>query len=228
MAIVVGGAGAAVKRYLSREYIVRLSLCAAGVFLIGAGVGFARFAGFGVDPFMSLSSGLYYTVFRPRGIDFGTAFLALNAVVLAAVALFDRTKIGMGTVFNMALTGYVTDLALFLLKAALPAAPPLPLRAACLLVCAALIGLGAGIYLNTNTGASPYDAAGLIIAEKLRRPRWYRWVRMGTDVLCVIAGLLLGSAPGIGTLALALLTGPLISFFRRQTLTLGKRRGIIT
>jgi uncharacterized membrane protein YczE len=91
-----------------------------------------------------------------------------------------------------------------------------------------LIAIGSGIYFNTDVGVSPYDGIGLIITEKTGKPNMYRWIRIGTDLICVGLGFSMGNIPGVGTLIMALFTGPLFAFFRRQILVWGKKLGIIT
>ena len=64
-------------------------------------------------------------------------------------------------------------------------------------------------------GLSPYDAVGIIIAEKIKRQHWFKWIRIGTDALCVIGGIITRSDVGIGTLVSVLLGGPFIALFRK-------------
>jgi uncharacterized membrane protein YczE len=204
-------------------------MCAVGVSIMGIGVALLRFSDFGLDPFMSLANGLHLSIFAPRGISFGTCYLVFCAAVLMVSVVFDRSKIGLGTVINMTLTGYVSDLFFFLLRL-LPLASGVPvvLRGAGLLLGITVICFGTGIYLNTNIGTSPYDAVAWIMTERLGKPLWYRFLRIGTDILCLAIGFLLGSLPGIATLVSMALSGPLMSFFRGRVLAWGKRRGIIT
>ena len=44
----------------------------------------------------------------------------------------------------------------------------------------------------------------------------FRLVRIGTDLVCVILGTLMGARPGVGTIVTALCMGPLIDFFNRK------------
>jgi uncharacterized membrane protein YczE len=69
-------------------------------------------------------------------------------------------------------------------------------------------------------GISPYDAIAIVIAEKIKKQNWFRWIRIGTDALCVIGGVLTKSNVGIGTLITVLCAGPLIAFFKKQLVTL--------
>jgi uncharacterized membrane protein YczE len=69
-------------------------------------------------------------------------------------------------------------------------------------------------------GLSPYDAVAIIISEKINRQNWFRWIRIGTDALCVLGGVLTQSDVGIGTLISVLIGGPLIALFRKLLLNI--------
>jgi uncharacterized membrane protein YczE len=217
------------SKYLCREYIVKSALCVTGVFIVGLGVGTLRFADFGLDPFMCFVNGLYLVVFQPLGLDFGTGFVIFSFAMLLVVLVLDRGEIGLGTVATMTITGYVSDLAVFLLRLFPPEGNrALILRVFCMVFGILLIGAGSGIYFNTHVGVSPYDAAGLIITKKTGRQNWYRWIRIGTDTIFVVSGFLLGNIPGPGTVIMAFFTGPIFAFFRSRFLVWGKRQRIIT
>jgi uncharacterized membrane protein YczE len=204
-------------------------MCAIGIAIMGIGIGLMRYSNFGLDPFMSLTNGIYLAVFKKLEISFGTSFLIFAFSILSVSLIFDRSKIGIGTVMCMVISGYMSDFIFFLMNA-IPAAGGglLAIRVTGLLAGIIIISFASGIYLNTNVGTSPYDAIALIIVEKLNKPQWYRFFRIGTDIICVTLGFLMGSIPGIGTLVMAFLSGPLMAFFRYRVLILGKRSGIIT
>ena len=52
------------QKYLCREYYVKAILCVTGVFIIGIGVSFMRYADFGIDPYMCFMNGLHLAVFK--------------------------------------------------------------------------------------------------------------------------------------------------------------------
>ena len=54
----------------------------------------------------------------------------------------------------------------------------------------------------------------LMLADTKIAP--FRLVRIGTDLVCVILGTLMGARPGVGTIVTALCMGPLIDFFNRK------------
>lgn len=217
------------QKFLCREFITRVVMCGIGVFFLGIGIGFLRYANLGLGPLMSLTTGIFLTIFNPLGLSFGTAYLIFCFTILLFSVIFDRTKIGLGTLINMTIPGYASDLVLFLLNInPLRGITSWLLRITAMLAGLLFMGFGSGIYLNTNIGTSSYDATALIITEKLKNPRWYRWIRICTDLVCIVGGFLMGSIPGIGTLVMALFTGPLISFMRIRVRVWGKQVRLIT
>lgn len=217
------------NKYFCKEYIIKTALCLIGVFIIGLGVGMMRYADFGIDPFMCLISGVYLVVFYPLGVSFGTAYLSCCLIFLGVVLIFDRSEIGFGTVIAMTLCGYFSDFGVFLFKMVpVEGAGAFIFRIGVMFLGIILLSIGSGIYFNTRIGVSPYDAAGLLITAKMKNPKMYRWIRMGTDIICVAAGFFMGSIPGAGTIIMAFFTGPLFAFFRLRLYVCGRRLKIIT
>jgi len=216
-------------KYFCREYFLKAILCVTGVFIIGIGVGFMRYADFGIDPYMCFMNGLHLTVFKKLGLSFGATF-AISSLSLILIVLFsDRSKIGLGTIAAIALTGYVSDLGVFLCNLLLIEGMALfVLRIGLMIFGILLVSIGSGMYFNTHVGVSPYDAIGLIITKKIGKQNLYRWVRIITDLICVGMGFLMGNIPGVGTIIMAFFTGPLFAFFRNKILVWGKNLKIIT
>jgi uncharacterized membrane protein YczE len=216
-------------KYFYREYIIKTIICIIGVFIIGIGVGIMRYVDLGLDPFMCLSNGIYLTVSKPLNISFGTSFLLFTFVLVIAVFIFDRSEIGLGTVLAMSLTGYISDFGLFFCNLLLAEMTKYFIfRIFMMFFGIILISIGSGIYFNTHIGISPYDAAGIAITAKIGNEKMYRFVRIGTDIICVIGGFLMGNKPGIGTIVMAFFTGPLFNFFRNKFFVWGKNLKIIT
>jgi uncharacterized membrane protein YczE len=216
-------------KYFCREYLLKAILCITGVFIVGIGVGFMRYADFGIDPYMCFMNGLYLAIFKKFGLTFGTTFVISNALMVLIVLISDRSKIGLGTITAIALTGYVSDLGLFLCNLILAEGIKLfVLRIGMMVFGILIISIGSGMYFNTNVGVSPYDAIGLIITKKTGNQNMYRWIRIGTDLICIGIGFSMGNIPGFGTIIMAFFTGPLFAFFRNKILVWGKNLKIIT
>ena len=81
------------QKYLCREYYLKAILCVTGVFIIGIGVSFMRYANFGIDPYMCLMNGLHLAVFQKLGLTFGTAFAISSFLMVSVVLIFDRSQI---------------------------------------------------------------------------------------------------------------------------------------
>ena len=194
------------------KLIYRVIFAVVGITILAIGVSFMRYAVFGVDPITCLNIGIA----QQMGISFGTWQLIMCFILLIGVFIFDRSKIGFGTVYIMVAAGYTSDLFLWLITRI----PLLEMFSLEIRIAAFSIGLifyyfGAAVYIETNMGLSPYDAVGIIIAEKIKRQHWFKWIRIGTDALCVIGGIITRSDVGIGTLISVLLGGPLIALFRK-------------
>ncbi|MDR0455678.1 MAG: hypothetical protein LBH20_03215 [Treponema sp.] len=217
------------RKYFCREYYLKAILCITGVFFVGIGVGFMRYADFGIDPYMCFMNGLHLAVFKKFGLTFGATFAIANFFILLIVFILDRSKIGLGTIAAIALTGYVSDWGLFLCNLILIEGTALyVLRVGMIALGILVISIGSGMYFNTHVGVSPYDATGLIIANKMGNQNLYRWIRIGTDLICISIGFLMGNIPGVGTVIMAFFTGPLFAFFLFISLVWGKNLKIIT
>jgi len=196
----------------------RVILCVAGVVLSGAAVSFFKSAIFGVDPFQALMSGLDALI----PIRYGTLYVIVNAVLLLFSLAFDRTLIGLGTLINLFLLGYIVQFGVDLLAAAVPS-PSMAVRVMYLLT-GVLVACAAGsMYFTADMGVSTYDAIALIITGTWKKGK-FRYVRMITDFTCVALGVvlfLLSGADrnglfaviGAGTIISAFMMGPVIDWF---------------
>ena len=196
----------------------RIWMSSLGVVICGVSVGMFRTASLGVDPFQSLMSGLNSLI----PISFGTLYVIANAVLLLFSLIFDRRKIGLATLINLTLLGYVAEYsqkALTLLLPALTLVPRLLLLAAAVVV----MCFSSALYFNADLGVSTYDAVSLVISEKQKKVS-FKMCRILSDLVCVSLGVLLcrlarmswdeiGAVVGVGTLITAFFMGPLISFF---------------
>ena len=179
---------------------------------ISIGLTLMRYSNLGVDPITCLNIGIA----RQIGISFGTWLLIINFIMLIGVFIFDRSKIGFGTLYNMIVIGYTSDFLLWLIKEIpLFESFSIQIRIISFILGLPVLYFGAAIYIETNIGTAPYDAIAIIIAEKINKQHWFRWIRIGTDALCVIGGILTHSDIGIGTLLTLLFAGPLITSFRK-------------
>jgi uncharacterized membrane protein YczE len=187
----------------------RILMTLGGVSICGFSVGMFNFSNFGMDPFQVLAHGIGYHV--PMG--FGTLYMIINLIMLVAVFIFDRAKIGLGTFINIFLLGYVVEYSSWLFKTYVPS-DELWVRAVFLCIGIVILCVGAALYFVGDLGVSTYDAIALTLSE--RTPVKFQYLRMGTDFVCTFFGFLLGAVVGVGTLVTAFFMGPLIAYFTRH------------
>lgn len=192
----------------------RIVMTVSGVLLNGVLVGLFKVSRMGVDPFQVLCAGLDSVI----PLSFGTLYTILNAVLLLGMFLVDRHYIGLGTVVNMLFLGYVAQYAQAFFEFLFPN-PSAIARLAMLLVAIPFLCLAGSLYITSDLGVSTYDVWALTLDRRTRFP--FRFLRIGTDLLCVVLGFaLLGFRPagmiGVGTIITAFFTGPLIDFFNRK------------
>ena len=140
-------------------------------------------------------------------LTFGQAVIAVSViVVLGSFAL--GVKPGPATLTNMLLVGAFTDTILLS-----PLLSPLP-SAGVMIRTAGLIGgilamaFGTALYIGAELGAGPRDSLMLAVAKQMRTTPGT--ARAGIEVSVLVIGALLGGTVGIGTVAFAILIGPLI------------------
>jgi len=171
-----------------------------------------RYAAFGVDPIVCLNIGIA----NQMGISFGLWQMIFCVILLVLMYIFDRSKIGFGTLYVM-IVGYKSDfILLFIEKIPFLDIYPFQIRIIAFTLGILILYLGAAIYIEADMGLSPYDAIAIIISEKINRQNWFRWIRITTDGICVIGGAFAKSDVGVGTLISVLIGGPLIAFYRKR------------
>ena len=206
-----------VKSYLATNK-TRILMSLFGVIICAISVGIFKIAALGVDPFQSLMAGLDLLI----PIDFGTLYVIVNVILLGFSLIADRHYIGIATFINLFLLGYITDWTYKFLQTVF-VDPNMITRAICLIVGIVIICIGSALYMTADLGVSTYDAVALIICNTWKKGK-FQYIRIITDVICVILGcalfLLAGgelraipTIAGIGTIVTAFFMGPLIEFF---------------
>ena len=196
----------------------RIFMSLFGVVICAISVGIFKIAALGVDPFQSFMAGLY--ALGP--IKFGTLYVITNVVLLAFALIFDRHYINIATFINLFLLGYITQFTYEMLQKVI-VDPAIWVRVLCLVIGVVIICFGSAFYMTADLGVSTYDAVALVMANKWKLGK-FQYIRIATDLVCVIIGcvlfLLAGGGwkaiptiAGVGTIITAFFMGPLIEFF---------------
>lgn len=190
----------------------RVVMTTVGVILCAIAVGFFKCSQFGVDPFQCFAQGIWGRFFDGK-VSFGIYYIVLSGIMLLIDLFVARNYMGVATLVNMFLTGYVVDFTCMVINHFCPDAG-LPARIIFLLFAVLVLCFASSLYMTSNLGVSVYDAIPIVISHKSKIP--FRFVRIGCDLICVIIGVLTGLLPGIGTLITAFFMGPLIELFNHK------------
>lgn len=196
----------------------RIMMSLSGVIICAISVGIFKIAALGVDPFQSLMSGLDKLI----PIPFGTLYVIVNLLLLTFSLVVDRHNIGIATFINLFLLGYITQFTYDYLQTVI-VNPSMLVRMLCLLVGIVIICFGSALYMTADLGVSTYDAVAIVLSGKWKLAK-FQYCRIGTDLVCVVAGtviFLIGGGTveqiptivGVGTIITAFFMGPLIEFF---------------
>ncbi|MGE9949102.1 YczE/YyaS/YitT family protein [Coprococcus catus] len=199
---------------------MRIAFMLLGILLIGICVTCYRLSEFGVDPFSGMNLGISGFI----GWSFGNWQLVANILILVVVFFTVRHLIGPGTVINMVGVGYTADFLCWVVLDVLKVEMTLPLRILALCLGTLFASLGVALYMIADMGLSPYDSVALIIEKLTKGKVPFQFARVASDITVIVIGVAFCLAAGnnvwlivgIGTIANALLNGPLIQFFRKR------------
>ena len=190
-----------------KNKIIRTCMALLGIVIAGLSVGVIRHANFGIDPFQSFVTG----VLLKTPLSFGTLYSIINALLLIGILFLDKHYIGISTIINLFLIGYIVEFGYSGMQVMLPE-PVMWLRIVLLVVGFIVLCVGSSFYITADIGVSTYDAIALVMSD--RKIAKFQYCRIFTDIICVIVGFLLGAKIGVGTVMTAFCMGPFIAFFR--------------
>jgi uncharacterized membrane protein YczE len=174
-----------------------------GLFLFAVGIVLLLESDLGLSPWDCLNQGIQ----EHTPLSFGAANIVVGLVILCVAWGLGQPP-GIGTVANAVLVGVFIELLL-----AVPAIDslddqPLAVRIG-LLVCALpLFGVGSAFYIGAAMGAGPRDSLMLVMSH--RTGGRIGIVRAAIEVTVLVAGIALGGTFGVGTVAFAVLIGPIV------------------
>ena len=178
----------------------RIAQLVVGLVLYGIGLALMVRAGIGLAPWDVLSQGISLRT----GIPFGLVTNILGAIVLL-LWIPIRVRVGPGTVANVLLLGTSAQLGLDVIpQQTVPGIQALVFAGGL-----AVVAVATGLYIGARLGPGPRDGLMTGLHRRTGRPIWM--VRTSLELVVLIAGVLLGGQFGIGTIAFALLIGPMVN-----------------
>lgn len=178
----------------------RIAQLALGLVLYGIALALLVRAGIGVSPWDVLAQG----VARQTGIPFGLATNLIGAAVLL-LWIPIRQRPGVGTIANVLVVGPSAELGLWLIpQQTVPWQQGLVFAGGL-----ALLAVATGLYIGARMGPGPRDGLMTGLHRRTGRPIWM--VRSAIEVVVLAIGWALGGQVGVGTVAFALLIGPMVN-----------------
>ncbi len=171
--------------------------------------------GLGTDPFSVFVDG-EHSLF---GMTYGQVTNINNVFLFAFMLVFARKYIHVGSVVGALVSGTLIDLFNLLISTCFPC-KNLAGQAAMLAVGLVIFAAAVGLYIIAQLGVSALEAIPLWLSEKTEIN--LRWLRVAEDVTFMGIGIVLGSIAGravfgdmigIGTIAGAFGTGPVMKWF---------------
>lgn len=185
---------------LRRAHARRMAQLVVGLFLYGIAIAMMVRAAIGVAPWDVLTQGIVVQT----GLPFGLMTNLIGVVVLL-LWIPIRQKPGIGTVLNVLLIGPSAQLGLWVIPEVTALWVQVLLYAGGLV----LLAIATGLYIGARYGPGPRD--GLMTGIH-HRFGWKLWiVRTVIEVTVLGIGWILGGNVGVGTLAFALLIGPMVA-----------------
>lgn len=182
----------------------RIGQLLVGLFLYGIGIAFIVRGAIGAAPWDVLTQGIA----RHVPLTFGMITILVSVLVLLLWIPL-RQRPGAGTVLNALLVGPAADVGFLLI----PETDALWIRVLFFFIGLLVLSAATGLYIGAEFGPGPRDG---LMTGLHRRTGWPIWaVRTGLEVTVVAVGWALGGNVGVGTVAFALLVGPLCQFFLR-------------
>ncbi|MGV8882769.1 MAG: YczE/YyaS/YitT family protein [Rhodoglobus sp.] len=170
-----------------------------GLFLYGFSIALMVRGAIGVAPWDVLTLGIQ----NQTGWEFGI-ITNLTGLVVLLFWIPIKQKPGIGTILNVLLVGPSAQVGLWML----PETDDLVVRILLFVGGLALLSIATGLYIGARFGPGPRD--GLMTGIHARTG-WKIWiVRTAIEVVVLSIGWLLGGNVGLGTLAFALLIGPMV------------------
>ncbi|WP_130838203.1 YczE/YyaS/YitT family protein [Lachnoclostridium sp. Marseille-P6806] len=193
--------------YFQNAGRLRIAMTLVGNLFVGLGVGVFKLSRLGSPPF----DGMNMAIAEVLGIPYPLLQIIVNLFLFAFQLWLGRHLLGLGTVLNAFLLGYiVTFFYEFFLQFGAPQS--FLLRLVIMAGGVLSVAFGLSLYQTADLGVAPYDALSMIIGERQHRLPYF-WCRLATDAVCALLCFLFGGIVGLGTLFSAFGFGPFIHFF---------------
>jgi len=182
-----------------------------GLTIAHLGVSLFVLSELGSDAFTVMIQGIAGVI----GVSLGTCHVIALTLLMIVMLITTKGYVKPGTFICAFMGGWIIDLFNWLLGGVINGSSPMVVRLISMLAGCVVLSFGMSIVIRSNSGTGPNDLIAIILSDKLnsRFKIRFQWVRIACDVIFTVTGILLGGVFGIGTIAAALIIGPIVQFF---------------
>lgn len=175
--------------------------------VMGFGVALLKLVGLGTDPY----SAMMLALTNKTNLDYGTFCLIGNCIFFMIEILFGRKYIGIGTIANWFLLGYLVSFWSWVFGSVGVVCPSaFVLRVIVCVAAVFILGFSLSFYQSADVGSSPYDCLPLIMTDKLHMP--FFAARVALDATALLIAFFAHGVLGLGTVLVMLFLGPIAGF----------------
>ena len=189
-----------------------------GTIFLGLGVSLYKLSSLGQDPLSAMVFSIMYLI-NNEYLGYMFFYLVINLIFFLLMLIFLRKEIHIGTIINLLLTGFFSDLFLKLFLYLNMDTSYLIFKIVYGLLGLIIASFGIALYGGARVGIAPYDSLPLILKLRFKKIS-YRFARIIIDLLCTIIALIIGvlilkrsDIFNFNTILTFLAMGPIISFF---------------
>lgn len=205
-----------------KDWAIALIVLFLGLIIAHLGVSMFLVSAMGTDTFTVFIQGLSLTCQQITGTGFptvGTVHVVILCLIMVIMQFTTKGYIKPGTVICAFCGGPIIDFFNWLISPFVNENSPLIIRTVVMTLGCVILSIGMSVVINSEAGTGPNDLIAIVISDKLPGIQ-FRFVRIACDIFFIVIGFLLGGVVGIGTVAAAFLTGPLVQFWLPKTKTL--------
>lgn len=197
-----------ISSYLQKIGARRLLMVLIGNVFAGLGIAIFRFSGLGNDPYTAMN----LSVSACLGMQYANYQVIFNLFLFLIQLLFGRELIGIGTLVNALLLGYIVSFFYNAMNALIAVPSRLWIQLITVFIGVLICTFGLSLYQTANAGVAPYDSLSLITKKHLPGIPYF-WHRILDDGIAALVCFLTGGLVGLGTLISAFGFGPFIHFY---------------
>ena len=189
---------------LFKKDIKRLPMLFLGFLILALGMYLTKLSVLGMSSWSVFHDGLSIAI----GLPFGVITQLLGLIILILSMSLLKSKVGLGTLFNIIFVGWFIDL-FDLMYDVLP--EKFIFQFIVLMFGVLLTPFGRSLYIASKLGPGPRD--GLFVGLSRITKIQVRYVKITIELIVLLIGILLGGKAGIGTVIIIVVSGYIVQFF---------------